>query len=146
MTNKWNIDGALRDINNDLERGLDKALIHLEYEAVQRISGKREPEMQAVDTGTARAAINHERIGLDGYLIGAIEYFFFIEFGRKPGKNPPIQPIKDWLKRKGLDEGLAYPIAKKIGQQGIKPKPILRTTINKNLTEIKNIIQRELND
>lgn len=38
--------------------------------------------------------------------------------GRRPGKNPPVQPLKDWLKKRGLAEGIAYWLSKKIGAEG----------------------------
>ncbi len=46
----------------------------------------------------------------------------YVESGRRAGaKPPPIEPIKQWTRDKGIDEGLAYPIAKSIGEKGIQP-------------------------
>ena len=41
--------------------------------------------------------------------------------------------ITDWCKRKGIDEKLAYPIARKILIQGIRPKPFMYPSVNRNL-------------
>lgn len=49
------------------------------------------------------------------------EYAIFVDAGRKPGKQPPLQSILDWCRRKGIPEGAAFPIARKIGREGIKP-------------------------
>jgi len=49
--------------------------------------------------------------------------------------------ITDWCKRKGIDEKLAYPIARKILIQGIKPIPFMYPSVTKNLPVlIANII------
>ena len=54
-------------------------------------------------------------------LISAI-HMKYVESGRRAGaKPPPVAPIKEWARHKGIDEGLAYPIAKSIGEKGIKP-------------------------
>ncbi len=47
--------------------------------------------------------------------------FHYATEGRGPGKRPPIDPIKEWLRLRGLDEGLAYPISAKIGAEGTNP-------------------------
>lgn len=41
--------------------------------------------------------------------------------------------ITDWCKRKGIDEKLAYPIARKILIQGIRPRPFMYPSVNRNL-------------
>ena len=41
--------------------------------------------------------------------------------------------ITEWCKRKGIDEEAAYPIARKILIDGIKPRPFLYPSLNKNL-------------
>jgi len=52
-----------------------------------------------------------------------------LEFGRKSGKRPPIEAIKQWIKDKGIvsnikndanNSSLAFLIARKIGEQGWK--------------------------
>ena len=56
-------------------------------------------------------------------LISAI-HMKYVESGRRAGaKPPPVAPIKQWIKDKGigLPEGAAYGVAKNIGKRGIKP-------------------------
>jgi hypothetical protein len=51
----------------------------------------------------------------------------YVESGRRAGaKPPPIAPIKKWARQKGIDEGLAFPIAKSIGEKGIKPLDVVQ--------------------
>ena len=53
------------------------------------------------------------------------EYSMFVEFGRKPGKQPPLNVIYAWCKSKGIPLTAAFPIARKIGRTGIKAKPFM---------------------
>lgn len=51
-------------------------------------------------------------------------YGLYVNDGRKPGsKMPPAQPISDWMKAKGIEQKYLYPIRRKIGRDGIKPRP-----------------------
>lgn len=62
----------------------------------------------------------------------AEEYLKYVESGRRKGsKPPPIKPIREWARHKGLDESLAYPIAKKIGENGIKPLDVIDAAFKK---------------
>lgn len=49
------------------------------------------------------------------------DYGQYVNEGRKPGKFPPLNAIKKWLKIKGIDEDAAFPIAKHIEREGIEP-------------------------
>jgi hypothetical protein len=66
------------------------------------------------------------------------QYGLFVDAGRKAGsKQPPIKPIKDWAKEKGLpqfrdargrfiaNDSRAFLIARSIARDGIKPRPFL---------------------
>jgi len=55
-------------------------------------------------------------------VISYLDYGEFVLKGRKAGsKPPPISPIIRWTKLKGIPTTAAYPIAKSIGEKGIKP-------------------------
>jgi hypothetical protein len=47
-------------------------------------------------------------------------YGKFIDKGRKPGKMPPVQDIRDWCRLKGIPQSAAFPIAVSIGKKGYK--------------------------
>lgn len=58
----------------------------------------------------------------EGQLWG-YAYWYFLVFGRKPGKQPPIESIMGWIERKGITssigiKSLAFLIARKIGKLG----------------------------
>lgn len=95
-------------------------------------------------------------IGVD---ISLLDYWKYIEYGRKAGKFPPLQSIEEWIKVKGIQpmtrtqasvkrwtqhrgrirrndgripsiKSLAYLIGRKIAEEGIQPRPILTTAID----------------
>ena len=78
--------------------------------------------------------------------ISLLEYWKYIENGRRAGKFPPITAIKEWIKVKPVlpkpmsngklptEQQLTYLISRKIALDGIKPNPILEKSI-KSITE-----------
>lgn len=101
------------------------------------------------------------------YLVISIQledYWQYVENGRKAGKYPPINAIKNWISVKPvlprpLKSGklptanqLAFLIARKISKVGIKPKPFLKPTItdfdliNKVYNEVVNLLNKQLED
>ena len=119
---------------------------------------------------TASEARRLAPVGVAGILAGSITttkrgkytyrvstntgYGLYVEFGRKPGKMPPVkaitgkeEPLDLWVKRKGLggtfsiktkrrtgnkntrakqDEQMAFFVARKIGKKGTKAQPFMR--------------------
>ena len=90
--------------------------------------------------------------------IYASEYWYVVNYGRKPGKPmPPIRPILEWMKVKGIKESttkktksLAWVIAKKIGEDGIPGTNFFWETINSIVPLITKDIEesylKDLND
>lgn len=68
------------------------------------------------------------------------EYWKYVEYGRKPGKFPPPDKIREWVEIKPVIprpmkngklptiEQLTYLIGRKIAIKGIPPSPVLVTT------------------
>lgn len=52
-------------------------------------------------------------------------YAYFVQNGRRAGKMPPDQPIRDWVKKHNISEDAVFPIRRKIGKEGTKPKPFI---------------------
>ena len=68
----------------------------------------------------------------------APEYMKYVESGRRPNsKAPPVEPIKEWARHKGWDEGLAFPIAKSIGKKGIRPLDVIQAAFDKVSKQIE---------
>lgn len=65
-----------------------------------------------------------------GRLLGS-SYSYFVEYGRKPGKRPPITAIEQWIIDKNLTlnnisvPSLAFLVARKIGNEGTKGTGII---------------------
>lgn len=73
------------------------------------------------------------------FEIRSLDYLKYIEYGRKPGKFPPIDKIKSWIKAKKIKsdlniDALAFLISRKIAKKGTKG-------INTIEKELENIIK-----
>lgn len=105
-------------------------------------------------------SISYSNGDLNVSIVAAVIYAPFIEFGTRKfasqylsslpqdwqtyaatfkGQSGPgtfddfFRAIMAWVKRKGIDDKAAYPIARSILINGIRPKPFLYPSINKNL-------------
>ena len=93
------------------------------------------------------------------------DYWKYIEDGRRPGaKMPPVEAIKKWIEYKKIlprpiqlksgktvipsTQQLAFVIARSIGENGIKARPIARETVdqlnNEFISILKASIQRDI--
>lgn len=73
--------------------------------------------------------------------LGLEDYYIYVENGRKAGKWPPITAIERWIEVKPVlpspdvngnlptTKQLAYLISRKIGLEGIAPRPLLKQSI-----------------
>ena len=52
-----------------------------------------------------------------------------------------VKSIMGWCKRKGIDEKAAYPIARSILINGIRPRPYLYPSVNKNTPQLMEDIK-----
>lgn len=91
-----------------------------------------------------------------------LEYWKYVENGRKPGKYPPRSAILKWIDDKPIKpypdkrgriptkEQLAYLISRKIFFEGIEPTPILHEAIiianEEFLDQIRKAIDEDLGD
>lgn len=66
----------------------------------------------------------------------AEEYLTYVDEGRRPGgKQPPLDNIRAWTVTKGIDPGLAFPIARKIAEDGIPPTHVIMKALDKVLSD-----------
>ncbi len=94
--------------------------------------------------------------------ISIASYWKYVEYGRRPGKFPPVNKILEWIKIKpviprpmnGLkpptEPQLAFLIARKIAREGIKPgnqfEEALNMTWAKYEKQISDAISKDLNE
>lgn len=120
------------------------------------------------DMGLLRASIRPTfyQNGLTSYIGSDTKYAAFVEYGTGPlgastnrqrlpsgyahghsGKFPPLLLIREWCKRVGIDEKLAFVIARSIGKHGLKARPYLGPALEKHraefLADLRKIINRE---
>lgn len=74
------------------------------------------------DTRAASSALSSKVVGNKLQIEGLLRTVVLAS-GRKPGKFPPAQPIRDWVRRKlNVEEsevdGVAFVIARKIAREG----------------------------
>ena len=120
---------------------LKEAIERFGSEIVEIATGliKNEPK---VNTGRLRDSLSRKvlntAMGTRYTLqIFAEDYFVYVDKGRKPNSTPPpIAPIKEWCKQKGIDEGIAYAIAKSIGKNGIPATNISERMMKKVFSSI----------
>ena len=88
------------------------------------------------------------------------EYWKYVENGRKPGKFPPLDKIREWIEVKPviprpMKNGklpsinqLAYLIGRKIAIKGIVPSPVLELTVqdlnDRFMDELKEAIRQDV--
>jgi hypothetical protein len=75
------------------------------------------------------------------------EYAQWADTGRAGGSQilPPLKPISEWMKSRGIPAQALFPIAKKIAREGTKhaAKDFLRV-FHEKFPEIKPLIQEEV--
>lgn len=84
------------------------------------------------------------------------DYWKYVENGRKPGKWPPIIAIAKWVEIKPViprpmkngklptTQQLAFLISRKIGLEGIKPKPLLEQSVEEVWDVMKEYLEEAL--
>lgn len=101
-------------------------ILSAEFEALKNELIAKYDELGMRASGQWAESLSVE-IGENGAQILQESYGNQLEFGRKPGKQPPSEAIEQWLIGKGiaarLEKGmtvssLAYLIARKIGREG----------------------------
>lgn len=96
-----------------------------------------------IDEGTLLKSGTINRRFLNKEIVYDVPYADSIEFGRTPGSMPPVDPIKDWVRRKGIARtetevnSIAWAIAKDIKVNGQEPRPFLGPAIEKARARIK---------
>ena len=114
-----------------LQAGLLSAAMRAQTIVVAETQRKR-----VFNTGHYEAAWKAERI-VDGIrLYNLAPYAGIIEYGRRPGRRPRSEWLIPWVMRKfrlpqKAAAGIAFVVARKIGQKGIPGRYVLRDAMPK---------------
>jgi len=75
-------------------------------------------------SGRLIRSLGYEIVEREGEIelvfVGA-DYAVYVDKGRRPGRMPPLENIRDWCRLRNIPVAAAYPIARKIGLEGIRP-------------------------
>lgn len=95
-------------------------------------------KLAPVQSGALRASGRIEEESKDTIFVAfggkgtGVDYATFVEFGRSPGRAPPIGELRTWSARRLGDEGAAGALALTIARRGVRPQPFLRPAIKMN--------------
>lgn len=101
-----------------------------------------------VNTGHLRGSINSVVYGSPPDFFGVVSspilYASPVEYGRKPGRQPPVDAIAYWVRRKNLVpddqvESVAYLIARHIGRYGTKGAHMFEKGFNNALPAVERL-------
>lgn len=155
------LDAAIKKV-----KGLDaemKADLQLELNAfgldVQAVAKGLAP----ADEGNLRNAINVAYGDLFVSVIAGVDYAAYLEFGTRKfaaiyvsslppdwktyaasfkggggGSGDFFETIRKWVKRKGISDAAAYPIALSILRNGIKAHPFMYPAFQSNVPKLEN--------
>lgn len=135
----------------DLNRGSEDMLNKMGEEIVKRLQdkliegGEHGPKLASGSLiGTMRSEVVSNEEGKSVLRIYAEDYLRYVDKGRRPGSFPPISAIREWTRTKMIPERAAYPIARKIAEEGIKPLNIINPTIDEVTLEFKPEMEKEM--
>ena len=99
--------------------------------------------MVAQDTRRLMTSINHKISGRGANLTGRVgpsaRYGYFVEYGRRAGKPPPVGAVAGWARRHGANPFL---VARAIGRHGTRAQPFVRPSYTRNLRRIATLFGR----
>jgi len=121
MANDKKFRSALEIFGEEYINELAKQLQNAGKRATGTLIGSLDYRVQATGFGTKYTIV-----------ILAEEYLQYVDEGRRPGgKQPPLESIRAWTVVKGIDPDLAFPIAKKIAEDGIKATHVIQKALDK---------------
>ena len=97
-----------------------------------------------VDVGRYRSSISSQLKGDKAIVVGSnVKYAPEIEFGRKPGKWPPIGSLQPWARRHGFPAGSAgdFLVRRIIFLRGTKAVPALKDALRITQGKIKGFVR-----
>ena len=164
-----NLDKHEKAVTKAAMEGLKQAGLNIIADAKENLRGNH-----SVVTGQLRASgkvqkVEGEKQSIDvGFFSKGNDtgYAYFVEYGRRAGKMPPVDYIMEWLRKKSsafrsasrwakkfkissvdMDKMLrsnAFALAKTIAKKGTRPHPFFAPAVEKNESAIENAIANEI--
>ena len=119
--------GGVETLRANVREGVERLASFAEEEVLRQIDQAK--PYPPVFTGTFRGSVAKSvNLGPGNEIratVGSpVEYGPVIEKGRRPGRFPPLAPLRVWAKAKLGDERLAFVVARKIARKGTAPRPV----------------------
>lgn len=125
------LDNFERVVMQELTLGMQKACMIVETSAKHNVTNNGTTNLgQLVNSIWWEVGLLTGGI-IGGWVLVGAKYGGYVEFGTRP-HMPPVEPLKQWAKRKLGDEKLGYPVALKIKKEGTKPQPYLYPAMEQN--------------
>lgn len=121
---------------------------------------KSQLEAEQMNNGELYKTISYSvSTGTGGWVISVslADYWKYVEYGRRPGKMPPVSAIENWINVKQiiphsmtLKSGktviptipqLSFLIARSIGRRGIAPKPLFQKSFEAAKQQFMQVIK-----
>ena len=121
---------------------------------------KSQLEAEQMNNGELYRTISYSvSTGNSGWVISVslADYWKYVEYGRRPGKMPPVSAIENWINVKQiiphsmtLKSGktviptipqLSFLIARSIGRRGIAPKPLFQKSFEAAKQQFMQVIK-----
>lgn len=172
-----NMQKSLFQVTEAGRKGLRKAGMNILADAKQNLRGNH-----SVVTGQLRASGRVQAVADDKDAIDVgffsqdsqFGYAYFVEYGRRAGKMPPVNMLMEWLRKKSsnrkgksalqsavqfanayskkpvtADDLLrrsAWGLAKWIAKNGTRPHPFFKPAVEKNRASIENAISESVKE
>lgn len=103
------------------------------------------------DTRRLAGSITSQIVGafpnLDARIGPSVLYGAPVEFGRRPGKQPPVDALMGWVRRHGGGTPRqirvrAFLLARAIGRRGTQPQPYMQPALEKNRPAIIRLFEQ----
>ncbi len=100
-------------------------------------------ERTPVDTGTLRRSVRSRVQPLEATIGSRLSYAPPVEFGRRPGRMPPVAAVERWARTRGIPP---FVLARAIGRRGTKGAHMFRDAARSMEERVRAIFRVAVHD
>lgn len=95
--------------------------------------------------GSLYSRVDTEFNAVTGVIGAASDHALYTHEGRRPGKQPPIQALVPWVRKKlgvepSLVRSVSFLVARKIGRKGTRGTPFLERPFRESLPSLETAV------
>lgn len=99
------------------------------------------------DTSEGARSIVSQVSGLEAKVSSPLVHVAVMDQGRSPGSRPPPpEALLGWMRRKGIPEEMAFPLARAIGRRGIKGRFFYAKGIKAVEADVPRLVNKFVED